>query len=121
LQTESPLAWRAIIPRQGFSLYEQSIAQRVDTSSYTYGVGVRVNFLREWKNGFWYVKGGADFARANNLADMKKIEYVERDSITSSGTKHIYSETRGISYTGTKYDHDFAFGLSIETYLFLSK
>ncbi len=118
------LYWTTFSPfvkRQGFSLFDQTISQRTDTSSVTYGIGVRANWLCDWKNSLLYIRGGLDFFRANNLSDFKKVEYIERDSITTAGSKNIYSEKKGVSYTGDKLDHEFGWNLSIECYFFWSR
>lgn len=118
------LHWWTLSPfvkRQGFSLFEQDILQRDDTSSTTYGAGIRYNWLWDMRKGLVYVRTGIDIFRANNLSDFKKVEYIEQDSVTSSGSKSLYSESKGISYTGDTLSHKVGYKFSLEFYVFFSK
>ncbi|MBT1696709.1 hypothetical protein KK083_07480 [Fulvivirgaceae bacterium PWU4] len=122
--TVKNLKWVTFTPfvrRQGFSLFDQSALNRTDTSSVTFGLGIRFNQLVDWRTGLFHWKAGLDFFRANNLTDFTKVEYVQRDSLTSDKGKYLYSEKKGVSYTGMTLDRDFGIAFSIEAYLFLSK
>lgn len=122
--TVKNLKWFTVAPfvrRQGFSLFDQSALNRTDTSSITAGVGVRYNQLMDWSTGLFHWKFGFDFFRASNLTDFTKVEYVQQDSITASKGKYLYSEKKGVSYTGASLDYGLGFTFSIEAYLFISK
>lgn len=85
--TTKKLFWFTVTPfikREGFALFDQSVLTRKDTSSVLYGAGLRLNIVREWRNGFLYFKGGPDFFNANNLADFSKVKYVQQDSLASA-------------------------------------
>jgi hypothetical protein len=122
--TVKNLKWFTLFPfvrRQGFSLFDQTVLNRKDTSSVTFGLGFRFNQLIDWRTGLFHWKTGLDFFRANNLSDFTKVEYVQQDSLTSGKAKYLYSEKKGVSYTGMTLDRGFGLGFSIEAYLFLSK
>jgi hypothetical protein len=122
--TVKNVKWFTVSPfirRQGFALYEQNALQRKDTSSLTIGLGARLNQLIEWKRGLFYWKGGLDVFRANNLSDFTKIDFVQRDSITSANGKFLYKEKSGTAYSGSTFDHDMGIAFSVEAYLFLSR
>lgn len=120
------LRWWTLSPfirREGFSLYEGDLTQRKDTSSITFGVGVRRSYLFDWKNALVYLNAGGDLFKANNIADFKKVEFVEQDSLASAGSKDLFAEKKGVSYASKdiKLDHGFGLRFSAELYVFLSK
>lgn len=109
------------VKRQGFSVFDQHVIVRTDTSSTTYGMAIRKNLLYVRRNLTFYAKYGVDFYRANNIVDFSKVEYVQQDSLATNGSKKVYSESSGVTYTGAKLDHGLGLGLSVEAYVFFSR
>jgi len=119
------LMWLNITPtvsNGSLTFYDTIKKKTADTTSLQYGVQLALNLLIKYAQTYRYIYGkfGGDLGQANNVGDLKKISYLNSNTLTSTSTSALTSQKTGTAYKG-QLANSFSWDVFFEFYMAVIK